>query len=188
MLTWLRIRWQADNVLTAAIRPVNLLRAQQPELFPALWQTPYCCTLSYFWTAVIAEGICKGAADDEKFRALREAFERMVKASGGTSYEAMKRVLPDGHPARRRALTDLKRVVSLYHGRIDDRQMIYPEYRHAVEEDGRRVPKGGRQRSRHGSAHEMLLVHYLAGNVIGGEQAVIGMATGWKAGGDADAR
>jgi hypothetical protein len=165
MLKWFRFRRQVEEVHGAAMRPINGLQARQPTLFPGLWQVPYCCTLSYFWTAVIAEDVCQGAvASDEKYRTLREAFTRMIEASGGRPYDAMKRVLPDGHPVRRRALIDLKRVVDLYHGKVDDRHMIYPEYREAVQGDGRPAPEGNRFGLRREFSHEILLSAYLAGN------------------------
>jgi hypothetical protein len=167
VLNWLRIRKQVDDVHRVAVRPFMLLQSRQPQAFPRLWQSPYCCTIAYFWTAVIAEDLCaKDSGNDIKFRTLREAFTRLVEETGGVAHDAMKRVLADGHPIRRRTLIDLKRVVDLYNGHIDDRHMIYPEYREAVYQDGRPALPGNRQGLEKEFAYEILLSSYLAANAL----------------------
>jgi hypothetical protein len=165
VLSWFRIRRQADEVHRVAVRPFLLLQLRQPEVFPRLWQDSYCCTIAYFWTAVVAEDLCaRGSSNDAKFRTLREAFARLVEETHGTAHDAMRRVLPDGHPIRRRTLVDLKRVVDLYNGQIDDRHMIYPEYREAVYQDGRPAQAGNRWGLEKEFAYEILLSSYLAAN------------------------
>lgn len=165
MLSWLRIRKQIDDVHRVAVRPLAVLESRKPDLFPQLWRSPYCCTITYFWTAVIAEDLCDGDADNgDKLRTLREAFTRLVEDTGGIAYDVMKRVLPEGHPLRRRALIDLKRVVDLYNGRVDDRHMIYPDYREAVLEDRRPAVSGNRHGAEKEFAYEILLSSYLAAN------------------------
>jgi hypothetical protein len=167
VLNWFRIRKQADEVHRVAVRPFMLLQLRQPQVFPRLWQTPYCCTITYFWTAVVAEDLCdRSSGNDTKFRTLRDAFTRLVEETHGTAHDAMKRVLSDGHPIRRRTLIDLKRVVDLYNGQIDDRHMIYPEYREAVYEDGRPAPAGNRWGLEREFAYEILLSSYLAANAL----------------------
>lgn len=167
MLNWLRVRKQAEDVHGVAVRPFLLLQSRQPQVFPRLWQAPYCCTIAYFWTAVVTEDLCiKDAANEVKLRALREAFARLVEDTRGTAHDAMKRVLPDGHPIRRRTLIDLKRVVDLYNGQIDDRHMIYPEYREAVYQDGRPALTGNRFGLEKELAYEILLSSYLAQNAV----------------------
>ncbi len=165
MLSWLRTRKQVDDVHRIAVRPVALLQSRRPELFPALWRSPYCCTITYFWTAVIAEYTCGISVDpNAKLRTLREAFTRLVEDTGGTSHEAMKRVMPEGHAVRRRTLSDLKRVVDLYNGETHDQHMIYPEYREAVFEDGRPAKPGNSLGAEKEFAYEILLSGYLAAN------------------------
>jgi hypothetical protein len=167
VLSWLRTRRQADEVHRIAVRPFLLLQDRQPQAFPGLWQAPYCCTISYFWTAVVAEDLCaRDAGNEAKFRTLREAFSRLVEDMNGTPHDALKRVLSDGHPIRRRALIDLKRVVDLYNGHIDDRHMIYPEYREAVYQDGRPAPENNRWGLDKEFAYEILLTSYLASNAL----------------------
>lgn len=161
MLTWLRLRKQAKAVHRVAARPFLLLRLQMPQAMAPLWLSPYCCTISYFWTAVIVETVGgKGIPDEDRLRQLRETFSQIVAENRGTPQRAMKRVLPDGHPLRRRALVDLKRVVDLYHGQIEDRHMIYPEYRDAVRGDGQPLSPGA-PGMRRAYAHELLLASYL---------------------------
>jgi hypothetical protein len=165
VLNWFRNRKQVDDVHRVAIRPFLVLQSRQPQAFPRLWQSSYCCTISYFWTAVVAEDICAAESDnDTKFRTLREAFTRLVEETRGTAHDAMKRVLSDGHPIRRRTLIDLKRVVDLYNGKIEDRHMIYPEYREAVYQDGRPALDGNRWSLEKEFAYEILLSSYLASN------------------------
>jgi hypothetical protein len=167
VLSWLRTRRQVDEVHRVAVRPFLLLQSRQPQSFPAIWQSPYCCTISYFWTAVVAEDLCaRDAGNDGKFRTLREAFTRLVEETGGSAHEAFRRVLSDGHPIRRRTLIDLKRVVDLYNGHIDDRHMIYPEYREAVYQDGRAAPENNRWGLDKEFAYEILLSSYLTANAL----------------------
>ena len=168
MLRWLRQRRQAEDIHRAALRPFLVLAARDARAFPALWGSPYSCTLAYYWTAVIADRRCGAKMRDaDKIRALRAAFARLVEGTGGVPHEAMRRVLPDGHPMRKRALTDLKRIVALYNGNVDDRYMIYPEYREAVQEDGRPAPYGNRWGLGRERAHEILLCSCLAGTPAG---------------------
>lgn len=165
MLSWLRTRKQVDEVHRVAVRPFLLLQSRQPHAFPGIWQAPYCCTIAYFWTAVVAEDLStRDTGNESKFRTLREAFTRLVEETNGTPHDALKRVLSDGHPIRRRTLIDLKRVVDLYNGHIDDRHMIYPEYREAVYQDGRPGPEGNRWGLDKEFAYEILLSSYLAAN------------------------
>lgn len=167
MLSWFRIRKQVDDVHRVAVRPFMVLQSRHPHVLPGLWHSPYCCTIAYFWTAVMAEDLsARDSNNDEKFRTLREAFTRLVEETEGAAPDAMKRVLPDGHPIRRRTLVDLKRVVDLYNGHIDDRYMIYPEYREAVYEDGRPALPGNRQGLEKEFAYEILLASYLATNAL----------------------
>lgn len=170
MLNWFRSRQHVDNVHRVALRPFLLLQSRRPKMFPGIWQAPYCCTISYFWTAVVAEDLCERHDNDGKLRTLREAFARLVEDTRGAHPDAMKRVLPEGHPIRRRALVDLKRVVDLYNGKIDDRHMIYPEYREAVYEDGRSAPAGNRWGIDNEYAYEILLSSYLAANAVTREE------------------
>lgn len=116
---------------------------------------------------MITEEICGNDPEigpESKLRILREAFTQLVENSGGSGPGVMKRVLPDGHPLRRRVLVDLKRAVDLMHGRYDDRYMIYPEYREAVYQDGRSAPKGNKYGLTTETAHEILLSRCLAAN------------------------
>jgi hypothetical protein len=167
MLSWLRIRKQVEDVQRIAMRPFLLLQSHKAQVFPALWQSSYCCTIAYFWTAVIAEEVCAtGQDNDDKLRTLREAFARLVEDTGGAAHDAMKRVLPEGHPIRRRTLVDLKRVVDLYNGHIEDRHMIYPEYREAVYQDGRPAPPHNKWGMDRELAYEILLSSYLAANAL----------------------
>jgi len=165
MLTWLRLRKQAKAVHRLAARPLLLLQLQTPQAMAPLWLSPYCCTISYFWTAVIVETAGeKHLSDEERLDLLRETFLQLVEETRRTPQRAMKRVLPDGHPLRRRALVDLKRVVDLYHGQIEDRHMIYPEYRDAVREDRQPLRPAAPGMTR-AYAHELLLASYLRDGV-----------------------
>ena len=167
MLSWLQNRKQVDEVHHVASRPFQLLQSHEAKAFPGLWQAPYCCTIAYFWTAVVAERLGGEQIDnDTKFRTLREAFTRLVEDTQGAAPSAMRSILPDGHPIRRRALVDLKRVVDLYNGLIEDRHMIYPEYREAVYEDGRPAPAGNKWGLDREYAYEILLTNYLAANAL----------------------
>jgi hypothetical protein len=167
VLSWFRNRRQVDEVHRLASRPFQLLESYQSQAFPGLWQSPYCCTVAYFWTAVVAENLSpKGQDNDTKFRTLREAFARLVEDTQGEPHDAMRSVLPEGHPIRRRAMIDLKRVVDLYNGHIEDRHMIYPEYREAVYEDGRPAPAGNKWGLDRELAYEILLSRYLAANAL----------------------
>lgn len=167
MLNWLRARKQVDDVQRLAARPIMLLKARQPQALPGLWQSPYCCTIFYFWTAVVAEDLCGAdTGNDAKLRTLREAFARIVEETHGMPHDAMRRVLPDGHPIRRRSLIDLKRVVDLYNGHVEDRHMIYPEYREAVYQDGRPALDHDRSGLEKEFAYEILLSSYLAHNAM----------------------
>jgi len=169
MLSWLRTRKQVDDVHRIAVRPFLLLQSHDAAVFPHLWQSPYCCTISYFWTAVVAEENATDQDNEAKFRTLREAFTRIVEDTRGVAHDAMKRVLPEGHPIRRRTLIDLKRVVDLYNGHIDDRHMIYPEYREAVYQDGRPAPAGNKLGLEQELAYEILLSSYLAAHALSPE-------------------
>jgi hypothetical protein len=163
MLSWLRTRKQVDEVHRIAVRPFLLLQSHKAQVFPGLWRSPYCCTIAYFWTAVIAEEACATDQDnDAKLRTLREAFARLVEDTRGAPHDAMRRVLPEGHPIRRRTLVDLKRVVDLYNGHIEDRNMIYPEYREAVYQDGRPAPPHNKWGLDRELAYEILFSSYLA--------------------------
>lgn len=174
MLNWLRTRKHVDDVHRHAARPFLLLRSRQPKLVPGLWQSPYCCTISYFWMAVVAEEMCGAETDnDTKLRTLREAFARLVEETRGIPHDAMRRVLPDGHPIRRRSLVDLKRVVDLYNGLVEDRHMIYPEYREAVYADGRPAIDPGRTGLEKEHAYEILLASYLGQNAMNFEDDVV---------------
>ena len=166
MLKWFRLRKPLEKVQRVAARPLQILDAHQPAMVRSVWLSPYCCTVLYFWTAVMTEDICREAfTDEDKREVLREAFARMAEETGGSVTGASNRVLPDGHQIRRRALSDLKRAVDLYRGDVDDRYMIYADYREAVYADGRPAPPGNRWGIRKEAAHEILLASYLAGNV-----------------------
>jgi hypothetical protein len=167
MLSWLRTRKQVEEVHSIAVRPFLLLQSHKASVFPGLWQSPYCCTIAYFWTAVVAEEICATDQDnDAKLRTLRESFARLVEDTRGAAHDAVRRVLPEGHPIRRRTLVDLKRVVDLYHGHIEDRHMIYPEYREAVYQDGRPAPADNKWGLDRELAYEILFSSYLAANAL----------------------
>jgi len=165
MLTWLRMRKRSKTVHRIAARPFRLLQLQMPHAMAPLWLSHYCCTISYFWTAVIVETVGgKDIPDEDRLQELRDTFSQIVEENRGTPLRAMKRVLPDGHPMRRRALVDLKRVIDLYNGQIEDRHMIYPEYRDAVRGDGQPLRQKAPGMSR-AYAHELLLASYLADGV-----------------------
>lgn len=178
MLMWFRLRKPIDRIHRICVRPLHVLEIRQPMLFNAVWKSPYCCTLLYFWTAVIAEDICRDKyTDEEKRHALREAFARMVEESRSSVNGVLKRVLPDGHQMHRRALQDLKRAVDLYRGDVDDRAMIYPGYREAVYEDGRPCFPGNKWGIRKEAAHEILLYICLASNAQAEESRALALAT-----------
>lgn len=173
MLKWFRLRKPLEKTQRVAARPLQVFDARHQGLIRAVWLSPYCCTLLYFWTAVMAEDVCRNALnDDDKREVLREAFARMVEEMRGSPAAAMNRVLPDGHQLRRRALSDLKRCVDLFRGDVDDRYMIYADYREAVYEDGRPAVPGNRWGLRKEAAHEILLANYLAANILEEERAV----------------
>lgn len=166
MLTWLRLRKPIERIHRICVRPLHILEARQPALVGPVWRSPYCCTLLYFWTAVIAEDVCRNTySDEDKRQALRDAFARLVEDTQGSVNGALNRVLPDGHQMRRRALADLKRAVDLYRGDVDDRCMIYQGYREAVYQDGRPAFPGNRGGLRKEVAHEILLFSCLVRNV-----------------------
>ena len=166
MLKWFRMRKPVETIERVAARPLQILDSREPALMRPVWRSPYCCTLIYFWTAVVTEDVCrKSHSDADKREALRDAFGRVVTATRGNAATALNRVLPDGHQMRRRALSDLKRVVDLYRGSVDDRYMIYADYREAVYGDGRSAVPGNRWGLRKETAHDILLASYLAGNV-----------------------
>ncbi|WP_421693527.1 hypothetical protein [Aestuariivirga sp.] len=178
MLTWFRLRKPIERIHRICVRPLHILESRQPALMRTLWKSPYCCTLLYFWTAVVAEDICRNTfTDEEKRQALRDAFARIVEDSHGAVNGALNRVLPDGNPVRRRALSDLKRVVDLYRGDVDDRCMIYPGYREAVYEDGRPAFPGNRWGLRKEVAHEILLFTCLARNLQPEDERALAFAS-----------
>lgn len=167
MLNWFRTRKTVDAIHRAAARPLYVLDSRLPDTLRTVWQSSYCCTLMYFWTAVVTEDVCRNRlSDEEKREALRDAFSRIVEETRGSVNGAMKRVLPEGHQQRRRALSDLKRAVDLYRGDVDDRYMIYADYREAVYQDGRQAVPGNSWGLNREAAHEILLASYLASNVL----------------------
>lgn len=167
MLNWFRTRKTVDRIQRTAERPLQVLDSRFPDALRSVWQSPYCCTLTYFWTAVVTEDVCRNRlSDEDKREALRDVFARIVEDARGSVNGAMKRVLPEGNEIRRRALSDLKRAVDLYRGDVHDRFMIYADYREAVYEDGRPAVPGNRWGLAREAAHEILLAHYLAGNLL----------------------
>jgi len=163
MLTWLRLRRPQARITRIAGRSVKLFDLRFPRLSPLLWRSPYCCTLVYFWTAVVTEDICAGRyTEPDKRRLLQRAFAATVAATGGDPPAALARVLPDGHGRRRRALADLRRVVELYRGEVDEGAMLHADYRAAVEGDGRPAPARNRWGLRRQTAHDLLLASDLA--------------------------
>lgn len=171
MLKWFRLKKPMERIQQVAERPLQIMDSRNPALTGQLWRSPYCCTLAYFWTAVVTERVCGPAmSDDDKREVLREAFARIVEEFGGSVDTVMNRVLPDGNPTRRRALSDLKRAVDLYRGDFDDRYMIYADYREAVNEDGRPALFGNRWGLDREAAHEILIASSLAGNLQSEEE------------------
>lgn len=171
MLKWFRLRKPMERIQQVAERPLQIFEARNPKLSAQLWRSPYCCTLAYFWTAVVTEDVCRNSLSDaDKREVLREAFSRVVEEMNGAIDAVMNRVLPDGNPIRRRALSDLKRAVDLYRGEFDDRYMIYADYREAVSENGRAAPFGNRWGLGKESAFEILIACYLAANLQGEEE------------------
>lgn len=180
MLKWFRLRKTVERIERIAGRPLQVLGSRQPALLYPLWHSPYCCTLVYFWTAVITEDVCRKAhSDAEKREALRDAFARVCASMGGNPATAVNRVLPDGHQMRRRALSDLKKAVDLYRGDVDDRCMIYADYREAVYGDERSAVPGNRWGLRKEAAHDILLASYLAGSLQTEEERVLSPAASW---------
>jgi hypothetical protein len=168
MLRWFsRLRKPADKVRRIAARPLWLLESRRPLLIEAMWQSPYCCTMVYFWTALITEQVGEDLSQSAKRKVLQQVFARMVKELGGDARAARQRVLPEGHLGRRRALADLKRVVTLYSGAVDDSLMLYPDIRNALDDDARPALPGNRWGLRHEAAHEILLARYLAADIKG---------------------
>lgn len=171
MLKWFKLRKPVERIQNIAARPLQILESRHPALVKELWLSPYCCTMVYFWTAVVTEDVCRNNySDEDKREALREGFARVVEEMRGSVTAAMNRVLPDGHQLRRRALADLKRAVDLYRGDFDDRYMIYADYREAVEEDGRPALFGNRWGLGKEAAYEILLANYLAGSLQAEEE------------------
>lgn len=170
MLGWFsRLRKPVEKVHRIAGRPLWVLDSRQPALTANLWLSPYCCTMLYFWTALITEQVCGDSLSQRrKHKVLQRAFARLVKETDGKPRHARRRVLPDGHPRRRRAELDLKLVVTVYSGTINEGLMIYPDYRDAIEGDGRPALPGNRWGLRSEAAHEILLAGYLANDVLAG--------------------
>ena len=163
MLRWLRLRRPQARIIRIAGRSVRVFDTRFPKLSPLLWRSPYCCTLVYFWTAVVTEDVCAGRhAEGDKRILLQRAFADAVAALGGDPAAALRRVLPDGHERRRRALADLRRVVELYRGEVNEGAMLHADYRAAVEGDGKRAPAGNRWGLRRLAAHDILLASELA--------------------------
>lgn len=171
MLKWFKLRKPVERIQAIAGRPLQIFESRHPALQKQLWSSPYCCTLVYFWTAVVTEDVCGDSfSDADKREVLRESFARIVEEMQGAVNAVMNRVLPDSHQTRRRALSDLKRAVDLYRGDFDDRYMIYPDYREAVYEDGRPALFGNRWGLGKESSYEILLASYIAGNLQGAEE------------------
>lgn len=167
MLRWFsRLRKPTDKVWRVAARPLWILESRRSWLSEAIWQSPYCCTTVYFWTAFMTEHLCGSSLSErQKRKVTQQVFARMVKDLGGKPREARKLVLPDGTPGRQRALVDLKRVVTLYSGKVTEGLMIYPDYRKAIDDDGRAALPGNRWGLRNEAAYEILLARYLAADV-----------------------
>ena len=166
-----RLRKPVEKVLAIASRPLGVLASRHPSLAPRLWHSRYCCTMIYFWVAVITEEVCRDRfSEAQKHKILQRAFARAVREMGGRPSAAKKQVLPDGHPVRLRALADLKRAVELRRDGAESRLLIYAEYRQAVEGDGRPAVFGNRWGLRNEAAHEILLAGYLASNARAREE------------------
>jgi hypothetical protein len=171
MLQWLRLRKPVQHIRRIAVRPVQILAVRRPSLMAPMWNSPYCCTLLFFWIAVVTEHVCQDRlSQSDKRKAMRKVIARIADEMGGTEAGFMKRVLPDGHPRRRRALADLKRVVELYRGKVDDRFMIYADYREAVNGGGRPARSGNRWGLRTEASHEILLVRYVIDTLRGRQE------------------
>lgn len=172
MLNWFsRLRKPVDRVHGVAARPFHILHSRHARLAPRLWQSPYCCTMAYFWVAVVTEELCRGRySERDKHKVLHRAFARIVKEMRGSPSLARQQVLPDGHPLRLRALGDLTRAVGLFRQGKNPRLMIYADYRAAVDAHGRPAVPGNRWGLRTEAAHEILLAGYLAGNVRPGRE------------------
>lgn len=127
-----------------------------------MWKSPYCCTLLFFWIAVVTEHVCQDSfSEPDKRKVMRKVLASIADEMGASEAAFMSCVLPDGHPRRRHALADLKRVVDLYRGNVDDSFMIYADYRDAVNGGGRPARSGNRWGLRTEAAHEILLVRYV---------------------------
>lgn len=168
MLRWFtRLRKLVDRVHGVATRPLYILESRRPDLAAGLWHSPYCCTMIYFWMAVVTEQLCgERRTEADKHRILQQVFARAVKELGGAPAAARRNVLPDGHPRRLRALSNLKRVVELQRNGVDARLLIHAHYRAAVEGDGRRALPGNRWGLRTEAAHELLLAGFLADSLL----------------------
>lgn len=163
-----RLRKPVEKVRAIASRPLWVLASRRPQLADVIWTSPYCCTMVFFWTALITEQTCGGSLSaSERRKVLQRSLARMVKEMGGDPVAARALVLPDGHPGRRRALVDLKRVVTLYSGTVNEKLMIYEDYRKALEDDGRPALPGNRWGLRYETSHEILLARLLADDVLG---------------------
>jgi hypothetical protein len=171
MLQWLRLRKPEQRVRRIAARPVQILDSRRPSLMGPMWQSSYCCTLLFFWIAVVTEHVCQNSlSQSDKRKVMRKVLARIAGEMGGTQTRFMSRVLPNGHPRRRRALADLKRVVDLYRGNVDDRFMLYADYRDAVNGGGRPARTGNRWGLRTEAAHEILLVSYVIDTLRNGQE------------------
>lgn len=161
-----RLSKPAERVHAVAGRPLWILQSRRPALTARLWDSPYCCTMVYFWFAVVTEEQCRNShSEADKQKILQKALARTVAELDGAPAKVMQQVLPEGHPRRLRALTDLKRAVDLMRKGEDSRLMIYDEYRTAIEADGRPALSGNRWGLGSEAAHEILIARYLAANV-----------------------
>lgn len=169
MLKWFsRLRKPADKVRRIAARPLWVLESRRPQLAEVLWNSPYCCTMVYFWTALVTEQVCgESLSESSKRKVVQRVFAQIVKDLDGDPVAARKRVLPDGQQRRRRALVDLKRVVTLYAGVDNESLMLNADYRKALEDDGRAALPENRWGLETEAAHEILLARYLAEDVLG---------------------
>ena len=164
-----RLRKPVETVRGVAARPLWVLESRRPQLADTIWATPYCCTMVYFWTALVTEQLCDTLSASRKRKVLQRVFAGIVTDMGGDPVAARGRVLPEGHPGRRRALVDLKRVVTLYSGTVNEKLMIYEDYRKALADDGREALPGNRWDLHFEAAHEILLARLLADEVTGGQ-------------------
>ena len=162
MLQWLRLRKPVQRIRRIAVRPLQILDSRRPSLMAPMWKSPYCCTLLFFWIAVVTEHVCQDSfSEPDKRKVMRKVLASIADEMGASEAAFMSCVLPDGHPRRRHALADLKRVVDLYRGNVDDSFMIYADYRDAVNGGGRPARSGNRWGLRTEAAHEILLVRYV---------------------------